>query len=157
MEVGIVGPSQFLPTPPRGRRHAPADVVREDPGSFYPRLREGGDKPTTRTRSWTTSVSTHASAREATPYPRIRCPGIDVSTHASAREATRVRLSSPTVIFSFYPRLREGGDPLILTARSRYGCFYPRLREGGDWPCWVPPRPWQRFLPTPPRGRRPIR
>ena len=55
-----------------------------------------------------------------------------VSTHASAREATHTALRLPTRKDCFYPRLREGGDVIASRTASGSLSFYPRLREGGD-------------------------
>jgi|GEM_PF-2099063 len=77
-------------------------------------------------------VSTHASAREATLYEKTMVPEVEVSTHASAREATSSPGPSGSGRFSFYPRLREGGDLWVYTGALSTSSFYPRLREGGD-------------------------
>ena len=47
-----------------GDGYTPAQFA--DAGGFYPRLREGGDYSPRRVLRWTSPVSTHASAREAT-------------------------------------------------------------------------------------------
>ena len=78
---------KFLPTPPRGRRLC----------SAYP-------------EQMAATVSTHASAREATIEFTVPNHPNKVSTHASAREATRKWLRGFSSASRFYPRLREGGD-----------------------------------------------
>jgi len=102
-----------------------------------------------------------------------------VSIHASAREATH----GPTIylIFQlgFNPRLREGGDFVVMDeaafmsrvsihASAREAtllrfppayharCFNPRLREGGDVLPHLRPALSTLFQSTPPRGRRQI-
>jgi len=59
--------------------------------SFYPRLREGGDKEAG-SGNGAIRVSTHASAREATINLKDLTYPLHVSTHASAREATVDRI-----------------------------------------------------------------
>ena len=124
------------------------------------------------------SVSIHASAREATHDCSDLSIWVAVSIHASAREATlcfafgtstkwfqstpphgrRLRclsLGSPP-LSGFNPRLRTGGDV------DRYAfsimhppSFNPRLRTGGDpRPLWMCSPPLSTFQSTPPHGRR---
>ena len=124
------------------------------PGYFNPRLREGGDfcftswthrhsvfQPTPprgrrrhilpcNTRNGT--ISTHASAREATYRTRRATRAEGISTHASAREATApVRQHVADGVISTHASAREatGGRPSV---RRRSSHFNPRLREGGD-------------------------
>ena len=56
---------------------------------------------------------------------------------------------------SFYPRLREGGDLHSPQGHGQPRGFYPRLREGGDFVANAFAAVDYKFLPTPPRGRRP--
>jgi len=99
---------------------------------FYPRLREGGDIWPSAISNLGITVSTHASAREATVYDLPNAIDTGVSTHASAREATSAIACNDAPLQCFYPRLREGGDGLSAQ-------FAVRVIG---------------FLPTPPRGRR---
>jgi len=64
-----------------------------------------------------------------------------------------VRLIRPKP-YSFYPRLREGGDGSTIPIPCTFASFYPRLREGGDSARRGKVSRTTRFLPTPPRGRR---
>jgi len=86
-----------------------------------------------------------------------RLLGQPVSTHASAREATPYAGLGGGEAGRFYPRLREGGDSGVATTIRRSTCFYPRLREGGDGLSAQFAVRVIGFLPTPPRGRRLIR
>ena len=78
---------EFLPTPPRGRRPAPGDYP---PGvtEFLPTPPRGRRPQQYDPGSKGISVSTHASAREATWETGNGAIDDQVSTHASAREAT---------------------------------------------------------------------
>ena len=56
----------------------------------------------------------------------------------------------------FNPRLREGGDNVLLSITIKISYFNPRLREGGDAPCNIFQARLSAFQSTPPRRRRPI-
>ena len=77
-------------------------------------------------------VSIHASAREATYSATNSLPGVGVSIHASAREATKRENAFSSMLLSFNPRLRTGGDSPRWVDRGGFACFNPRLRTGGD-------------------------
>ena len=150
---GSISAWRFLSTPPHGRRpgrrgngasepnvsiHASAREAtraarwrRGSSGSFYPRLRTGGDSPT----AW-------QAPPDRSFYPRLRTGGdkepgapqeiLDVSIHASAREATQChRRVSPRLWFLSTP---------------------PHGRRPGRW---NRERMASAFLSTPPHGRRP--
>ena len=146
----------FQSTPPHGRRHL-ADQYQVTHYRVFQSTPPHGRRPSTRKNSrLRSSVSIHASAREATggilgsviavklfqstpPHGRrhlvsesVERKSYKVSIHASAREATR---------------LRSGGALCIA-------CFNPRLRTGGDVcpPCWH--SYVILFQSTPPHGRR---
>ena len=55
-------------------------------------------------------VSIHASAQEATAVRGLPFDRFAVSIHASAQEATNYQLHKTTMVVSFNPRLRAGGD-----------------------------------------------
>jgi len=78
----------FQPTPPRGRR----PIVETEAfiaSTFQPTPPRGRRLPPRRANSRYPGVSTHASAREATPISLVIVVScLLVSTHASAREAT---------------------------------------------------------------------
>ncbi len=102
----------FQSTPPRGRRHD-TYICFAYPVGFNPRLREGGDqiKALYMLRRL---VSIHASAREATTVDKPQPGREEVSIHASAREATQTARCCLRWTICFNPRLREGGDRLLL-------------------------------------------
>ncbi len=118
------------------RLRAGGDASAEDRSAanecFNPRLRAGGDQTRCLKGHDASSVSIHASAREATitrsgDYqarygfnPRLRAGG-------DGRSRTRHRDHS-----RFNPRLRAGGDRRQDTAPAVPGSFNPRLRAGGD-------------------------
>ena len=109
----------------------------------------------------TKSAATTAAKFQSTPPRRRRPPqqmqqqsNPDISIHASAKEATRLQLLKLRNLYYFNPRLREGGDGMLM-CNPYYGLFQstpPRRR-----------RPVTMFLPsenqlfqsTPPRRRRP--
>ena len=99
----------FQSTPPRGRRH----LFQDPHGSismFQSTPPRGRRLSSLSALIWSTVVSIHASAREATCQCASRvCIG-NVSIHASAREATPLPPEPWTVNPCFNPRLREGGD-----------------------------------------------
>ena len=129
---GRAAAREFQPTPPRGRRPEAAHGGTSDFRSFNPRLRAGGDVDAPRlVRLF--GVSTHASAREATPRSYAWYRYVVVSTHASAREATRGRHSTSVQYSVFQPTPPRGRRPLR---------FAPHRHD-------------EVFQPTPPRGRRP--
>ena len=99
-------------------------------------------------------ISIHASAREATRSNNAITFPYDISIHASAREATTPTDHNAPPFCDFNPRLREGGDGILIReqrvkhisihASAREATiihvltyfsdvnFNPRLREGGD-------------------------
>ena len=143
--------SKFQSTLPRRKRHYTGGLQKPIT-NFNPRFREGSDscgsflKPKT-------SISIHASAKEATYTPTENRYYEPISIHASAKEATG---SAGKGIFplDFNPRFREGSDKdaecreerdlvfqstlprrkrLRLMRRGRRDTnFNPRFREGSD-------------------------
>ena len=55
-----------------------------------------------------------------------------VSIHASAREATQRASKQHRAVLCFNPRLRTGGDYILVNKYIIYKSFNPRLRTGGD-------------------------
>ena len=59
-----------------------------------------------------------------------------------------------SVLLYFNPRLREGGDALLMILIGIGIDFNPRLREGGDVTNFLDARWPRKFQSTPPRRRR---
>ena len=101
--------TKFQPTPPRGRRRTDCDMADQD---ILVSTHASAREATPCSRRWpsTTAVSTHASAREATGVTCSGANAVNVSTHASAREATHRCSGRRRRSVRFNPRLRAGGD-----------------------------------------------
>jgi len=121
----------FQPTPPRGRRRMTC-AIGGSPQKFQPTPPRGRRRDGALGQTNKYDVSTHASAREATPAALRQCRRDPVSTHASAREAT------------YQPSPQRSPAPR----------FNPRLRAGGDARGVGEDEEFVEFQPTPPRGRR---
>ena len=77
-------------------------------------------------------ISIHASEKEATTICFGLVLFIDISIHASEKEATKLQFILIRLMLYFNPRLREGGDVVMLPHVNQTANFNPRLREGGD-------------------------
>ena len=78
-------------------------------------------------------ISIHASVWEATNKSLNGDFNTDdISIHASVWEATRWCFVLCCWKFYFNPRLRMGGDLLIISIQTLGSDFNPRLRMGGD-------------------------
>ena len=104
--------------------------------------------------SYTSCVSIHASAREATR--RLMClyssAIVFQSTPPHGRRLRRHAL--PLAPRCFNPRLRTGGDRIGKAMNSWLIGFNPRLRTGGDPVTLYPAELSAEFQSTPPHGRR---
>ena len=67
------------------------------------------------------NISIHASAREATMHELQKRLYAYISIHASAREATTVYPAARRACVNFNPRLREGGDSILLRKTGKDG------------------------------------
>ncbi len=148
----IVGVVEFQSTPPYGGRHsepygadgeagvsihAPVwggDLAgrgqQQEPGSFNPRPRMGGDLRL-RLPAHEQRVSIHAPVWGATGNPTVREPNAIVSIHAPVWGATPNRTpNSRTWTFQSTPPY--GGRRHTDNGPKLYRCFNPRPRMGGD-------------------------
>ncbi len=98
-------------------------------------------------------VSIHASAREATPGLGFPRSSARVSIHASAREATS-STGSDARMESFNPRLREGGDLVVVDIRIVREMFQSTPPRGRRHLLTLLDAGSIEFQSTPPRGRR---
>ena len=122
----------FQPTPPRGRRRG-RDKGTARRRKFQPTPPRGRRRDAIRDTPLADSVSTHASAREATPARRLSRAFLlpFQPTPPRGRRRAGPRFAS-TALCCFNPRLRAGGDGRTTRdARTVLG-FNPRLRAGGD-------------------------
>ena len=83
---------------------------------FNPRLREGGD-PESSEGTTNYLISIHASAKEATHAGGNYTNATGISIHASAKEATGIPPDLSRLKLYFNPRLREGGDMMVVYPR----------------------------------------
>ena len=132
--VSIMRLTRFRSTPPRGRR----------PGRV-------------RARRVRHQVSIHASAREATRFSPSFSSSDAVSIHASAREATCGSAWPRHPLSCFDPRLRAGGDKVVLDCPAKYWLFRSTPPRGRRLDATLPKFRDKWFRSTPPRGRRPRR
>ena len=124
-----VAKHQFQLTRPRGTRPGKAQGC-PDEKCFNSRVRGGRDSRSN-PGSRPFSVSTHASAGDATERAERILSRLTVSTHASAGDATR--LSGPTARRTcFNSRVRGGRDSLCVITTSGAACFNSRVRGGRD-------------------------
>ena len=144
----------FQSTPPRGRRGTTCrscDRLRR----FQSTPPRGRRDPRRRKKLGGMEVSIHASAREASVHlVGTRLEASAVSIHASAREASRaLRLTSPGCN-RFNPRLRAGGELLLVRQQSAESEFQSTPPRGRRVTQELTHATLQRFQSTPPRGRR---
>ena len=163
----------FQSTPPGGRRQDVGFLLGEMPG-FNPRLRGGGD-PSATGSIWSTS-SFNPRLRgggddlgdlggvvfdqfQSTPpggrrlfVENFRPPKVFQSTPPGGRRPDCLERQIPLLCFN--PRLRGGGDRLLLALTSNHRSFNPRLRGGGDRSLLPLRLEISTFQSTPPGGRR---
>ena len=143
---------RFQSTPPRGRRRKiVCKVVCPVVISIHASAREATFRlHSVRSR---TGISIHASAREATKNLLKSDKDPTISIHASAREATLISWIFLGLAGNFNPRLREGGDCILLWhLRGTSISIHASAREATRDAVHKPQR--KGFQSTPPRGRR---
>ena len=78
------------------------------------------------------TISTHASAREATDPADNKTTYCKISTHASAREATAIRLCETPIAAAFQLTPPHGRRHCLCRLCANFANFNSRLRTGGD-------------------------
>ena len=98
---------------------------------FNPRIRKGCD-PNRLSSLRGSTVSIHASVKDATILILLPYVIQAVSIHASVKDATLLILRQLPMLPGFNPRIRKGCDCQVRDIRRTCLCFNPRIRKGCD-------------------------